>query len=254
MGTLSDQDEIRSETITAEIRMGKENIHFSADISNESVHIYDLLPFFQNITNKVIEIGTKEAEEQGKTISCRKGCDACCYQLIPISRAEGFNLLNLIDAMPSDQQHDVKRRFNDNMNALKEAGILELMEQAINSNDRKQLREIGVLYFNLKLPCPFLIEQSCGIHQDRPLSCREFLVVSDSVHCSDPTPDNVEGVVLPKRISPIVYGMSREYEEGGRGFLPLIQLLDKADKLRSDHVCEPATDLIKLFLQNLAKP
>ncbi|MES9939053.1 MAG: YkgJ family cysteine cluster protein [Candidatus Thiodiazotropha sp. 6PLUC2] len=251
---MSDQGEIRSETITAEIRMGNENIHFSAEISNEPVHIYDLLPFFQSITNKVVEIGIKEAEAHGKSISCRKGCGACCSQLVPISRAEGFNLLNLIDAMPPDQQQTVKARFNHNMTSLREAGILDVMEQAINSNDRKQLREIGLLYFNLNLPCPFLEEQSCGIHQDRPLSCREFLVVSDPVHCADPDPETVENMVLPKRVSPIVYGMSRKYEEGGRGFLPLTQILEKADELRSDHICEPATDLVNLFLQNLAKP
>ncbi|MES9981139.1 MAG: hypothetical protein ABW107_20655, partial [Candidatus Thiodiazotropha sp. 6PLUC5] len=143
---MSDQGEIRSETITAEIRMGNENIHFSAEISNEPVHIYDLLPFFQSITNKVVEIGIKEAEAHGKSISCRKGCGACCSQLVPISRAEGFNLLNLIDAMPPDQQQTVKARFNHNMTSLREAGILDVMEQAINSNDRKQLREIGLLY------------------------------------------------------------------------------------------------------------
>jgi hypothetical protein len=61
----------------------------------------------------------------------------------------------------------------------------------------------------------------------------------------------VENVVLPKLVSPIVYKMCRQPERKGMGFLPLTQLLDKADALRSDKQSEPAVDLVKQFLQNL---
>jgi Fe-S-cluster containining protein len=170
--------------------------------------------------------------------------------MVPISRAEGFVLLELIDAMSEERKATLNDRFNRSMEALKKTGLLDVLEQAVANNDRKRLREIGISYFNLNLSCPFLEQQSCSIHPARPLSCREFLVVSDPIHCAKPDPETVENVVLPKRISPIVYKMCRQPEQKGMGFLPLTQLLDKADELRSDQQCEPAVDLVKRFLQN----
>jgi Fe-S-cluster containining protein len=251
---LSDQTETITESINAELRIGDENIRFSADITNQPIHVYDLLPLFQNVASKVVEISVREIEAQGKSISCKKGCDACCYQLVPISRAEGFILLSLINTLPKDQQDRIRVRFEHSIKALERAGILEKMDQVINGDDRMQLREIGIIYFNLKLPCPFLEDHCCTIHQYRPLSCREFLVVSDPVHCSKPSLETVENVVLPKRVSPIVHQMSCHPDEGGRGYFPFIQLLDRAEALQSDHSCEPAVDLVKQFFLALGKP
>ncbi|MCG7986355.1 MAG: YkgJ family cysteine cluster protein [Candidatus Thiodiazotropha weberae] len=250
---MSETNQSTTESISAELRIGSENLRFSVEITNEPVHIHDLLPFFQQITDKVIEIGVKEAEQQGKCISCKKGCGACCSQLVPVSRAEGYKLLNLIESMPAERQQVIRARFAQNINALKDAGILQMMEQAVNNNDRKQLREVGVNYFRLNLPCPFLEDQSCSIHRDRPLSCREFLVTSDPVHCADTNPETVESLSLPKRISPIIYKMSRDLNEAGRGYLALIQILDSTEVLSSNQANEPAIDLIKQFLQNLTQ-
>ncbi|MCG8036623.1 MAG: YkgJ family cysteine cluster protein, partial [Candidatus Thiodiazotropha taylori] len=226
---MSDPEQSPTESISAELRIGSENLRFSVEITNEPVHIHDLLPFFQRITDKVVEIGVKEAEQQGKCISCKKGCGACCSQLVPVSRAEGYNLLNLIESMPAERQQVIRARFAQNIKVLKDAGVLQMMEQAVSNNDRMQLREVGVNYFRLNLPCPFLEDQSCSIHRDRPLSCREFLVTSDPVHCAGTNPETVESLSLPKRISPIIYRMSRDLNEAGRGYLPLIQILESAE-------------------------
>ncbi|MCG8098325.1 MAG: YkgJ family cysteine cluster protein, partial [Candidatus Thiodiazotropha taylori] len=241
---MSDPEQSPTESISAELRIGSENLRFSVEITNEPVHIHDLLPFFQRITDKVVEIGVKEAEQQGKCISCKKGCGACCSQLVPVSRAEGYNLLNLIESMPAERQQVIRARFEQNIKVLKDAGVLQMMEQAVSNNDRMQLREVGVNYFKLNLACPFLEDQSCSIHRDRPLSCREFLVTSDPVHCADTNPETVESLSLPKRISPIIYRMSRDLNEAGRGYLPLIQILESAEGLSSNQASEPAMDLI----------
>ncbi|MEW8222005.1 MAG: YkgJ family cysteine cluster protein, partial [Candidatus Thiodiazotropha taylori] len=240
---MSDPEQSPTESISAELRIGSENLRFSVEITNEPVHIHDLLPFFQRITDKVVEIGVKEAEQQGKCISCKKGCGACCSQLVPVSRAEGYKLLNLIESMPAERQQVIRARFAQNIKVLKDAGVLQMMEQAVSNNDRMQLREVGVNYFRLNLPCPFLEDQSCSIHRDRPLSCREFLVTSDPVHCADTNPETVESLSLPKRISPIIYRMSRDLNEAGRGYLPLIQILESAEGLSSNQASEPAIDL-----------
>ncbi len=43
-------------------------------------------------------------------------------------------------------------------------------------------------YFHLGIACPFLEDESCSIHADRPISCREYLVTSPAVNCADPKP------------------------------------------------------------------
>ncbi|MEW8229441.1 MAG: hypothetical protein AB2745_03890 [Candidatus Thiodiazotropha endolucinida] len=87
-------------TVNAEIRIGNRTIRFSARFSNEAIQLHELLPFFQNITDKVVEIAIAEVIDSGKRISCHNGCSACCSHLVPISKAEGAALLNLIETLP----------------------------------------------------------------------------------------------------------------------------------------------------------
>jgi Fe-S-cluster containining protein len=248
---LSNAGQSTTESISVELRIGSENIKISSEISNHPIHIHELLPFFQAITNKVVEICVNEAQQQGKSISCKKGCGACCSQLVPVSRAEGYQLANLVNAMPAERQQVIRERFAQNIRALKDAGVLHLLDQKVDANNAVQLRGVGLSYFKLNLPCPFMEEQACSIHEDRPLSCREYLVTSNPVHCAKVIPDTVEGLILPKRVSAIIYKMSRDLNEGDAGFLPLIMLLDRAEELASTQVKRPAIDLIKQFLSIL---
>jgi Fe-S-cluster containining protein len=234
-----------------ELRIGSENIKISLEISDQPIHIHDLLPFFQTITDKVVEVYVQESQQQRKSISCKKGCGACCSQLVPVSRAEGYQLANLVNAMPAERQQVIRERFAQNIKTLKDAGVLPLIDQKVDANNAKQLREVGLSYFKLNLPCPFLEEQACSIHGDRPLSCREYMVTSNPAHCSKAIPDTVVGLILPKRVSAIIYKMSRELNEGGAGFLPLIMVLDRAEELATTQVKRPAIDLIKQFLSIL---
>jgi hypothetical protein len=53
----------------------------------------------------------------------------------------------------------------------------------------------------LGIPCPFLEEESCSIHPDRPIPCREYLVTSPAVECARPTAETVHCVPLPMKVS-----------------------------------------------------
>jgi len=52
-------------------------------------------------------------------------------------------------------------------------------------------------YFREDIPCPFLVNESCSIHKNRPLSCREYLVTSPAKCCADPAAGNIQMVNLP---------------------------------------------------------
>ncbi|MET0005715.1 MAG: YkgJ family cysteine cluster protein [Candidatus Thiodiazotropha sp.] len=244
----------QTETVNAEIRIGNRSIHFSAQFTNEAIELHELLPFFQNITDKVVEIAIAEVIESGKRISCHSGCGACCSQLVPISKAEGAALLNLIESLPEARRSEVRSRFAKNMVALEETGhgLFDKLEMAALDHDKERIKAIGLAYFDLNLPCPFLQDQSCSIHPHRPLSCREFLVVSDPAYCAKPDPAVVENVVLPKRVSSILYNLSSRDSNSDTGFMPLIQLLASAESIKTGQPAPaPAMDWVNRFLERL---
>ncbi|MCM8922425.1 MAG: hypothetical protein LC540_20600 [Candidatus Thiodiazotropha sp.] len=50
---MTEQNRPKSEIVEAEIRIGSRSIHFSAQITHQPVQPYEMLPLFQNITDKV---------------------------------------------------------------------------------------------------------------------------------------------------------------------------------------------------------
>ena len=60
--------------------------------------------------------------------------------------------------------------------------------------------------------CPFLEEESCSIHPDRPLVCREYLVTSPAELCAGPTQEGVTPVAVPK-VSPAARGLEESRPE-----------------------------------------
>jgi Fe-S-cluster containining protein len=242
----------QTETVNAEIRIGNRSIRFSAQFINETIQLYELLPFFQGITDKVAGGAISEVNESGKQISCRSGCGACCSQLVPISKAEGVALLNLIESMPEERRSELRSRFKKNMDVLAEEGLLDDLKNAALEHDKKRIRAIGLAYFALNLPCPFLQDQSCSIHPYRPLSCREFLVVSDPAYCAKPDPSVVKNVTLPKRVSQILFDLSNKDPNNNVGFMPLVQLLASAESIQTEQPDPaPAIEWVNRFLARL---
>jgi Fe-S-cluster containining protein len=242
----------QTETVDAELRIGNHRVRFSAQFVNEMIELHELLPLFQSVTDKVVEIAVADASEEGKQISCRSGCGACCSQLVPISKAEAAALRNLVESLPDKRQTEIRSRFNKNLSLLNKTGLLDELEKVALSHDRERLKAIGLAYLELNLPCPFLDNQSCSIHTHRPLSCREFLVVSDPTHCAKPDSSVVESVVLPTRVSPILYRLSSRDPASDMGFLPLVQLLASAESIQTEQPTPaPARDWVNLFIQHL---
>jgi Fe-S-cluster containining protein len=172
-------------TATLRLTVGDLRIVHPITVPDAAIPAAEVVPALQGLVNAVVE-----AAEMGKAISCRKGCGACCRQLVPVSRTEGERLLQVVQAMPVEQQEVVKARF-----AAAEATIErgDLRERRGRSN-----RELSTAYFALGVPCPFLEDESCSIHPERPLVCREYLVTSPAELCAGPDQEGVTPVAVPK--------------------------------------------------------
>ncbi len=153
----------------------------------------DLLPPARELTEQAAAVAIARARGRGEQITCRAGCGACCRQLVAISVVEALALAELVAELPPARQERVRARFSDAARRLESAGLLDagaprgqrvLMIDA--AGDRQtQVDALARRYFAEQIPCSFLEDESCTIHPDRPVVCREYHVTSPAAACAD---------------------------------------------------------------------
>lgn len=190
--------ETRSANVTLSI--GGNSIELELAVPAGPVRPAQLLPVLQSLTNAVVEIATDAVEAEGKRISCQAGCGACCRQLVPISEVEAEQIAELVENLPQPRRSEIRGRFAEAEQRLAAAGMLDALSNTARL-DEESLKSLGMDYFRLGIPCPFLEQESCSIHPDRPLACREYLVTSPAEHCREPSADKIEQVPIPVKIS-----------------------------------------------------
>ena len=202
-------------TATLRLTVGDLRIVHPLTVPQAPVAAADIVPALQGLVNAVVAAAEAGSLNEGGAISCRKGCGACCRQLVPISRTEGERLLTLVAAMPAERRDALAMRFAIAEAAIKGAGLHE-------REDRPD-RELSTGYFALGVPCPFLEDESCSIHAERPLVCREYLVTSPAELCAGPSQAGVTPVAVPK-VSMAARGLQDDNED----WFPLALLMDWA--------------------------
>ncbi|MDX1981463.1 MAG: YkgJ family cysteine cluster protein, partial [Bryobacteraceae bacterium] len=76
--------------------------------------------------------------------------------------------------------------FEDRARRLREAGLDGHFLDRDPELTPQRAREIAAEYFGLGLVCPFLEDDACGIYEQRPFVCRQYLVTSPAEMCADP--------------------------------------------------------------------
>jgi Fe-S-cluster containining protein/SAM-dependent methyltransferase len=151
----------------------------------------ELLPLAQGLADVVVKAAIENVEDTGKQISCRKGCGACCRQLVPISEIEACDIRDLINELPEPRRTEIRRRFAQARQKLEESGLLGDLSKSDQWSEA-EVQSLGLKYFYQGIPCPFLEKESCSIHPRRPISCREYLVTSPAENCAEPDQKSVE--------------------------------------------------------------
>lgn len=158
----------------------------------------EILPQIHAVAEAVVHLSVRAAEQRGKKISCKKGCGACCRQLVPISETEGYGLLKMIEAMPEARRGAVRARFARVAERLEKLGWVERLMNP-NRSTAAERAEMANEYFRLGEACPFLEDECCSIYPEWPLVCREYLVTTPAEWCGtlDPRIEWVELGALP---------------------------------------------------------
>jgi Fe-S-cluster containining protein len=225
-------------TATLRLSVGDLKVVHPITVPTGSVPAAAVVPALQGLVNAVVTAAEAKLGETGAEISCRKGCGACCRQLVPVSRTEAERLLGVVEAMPAKRQRALKERFATAAASIKAAGLGEKAGRAD--------RELSVGYFALGIPCPFLEEESCSIHPERPLVCREYLVTSPAELCAGPQQEGVTPVPVPK-----VSLAARSLQDDTESWFPLALLLDWAKTRPRGGMKRTGPEWVQRFLRRL---
>jgi Fe-S-cluster containining protein len=175
------------------------NLKTKVTVPTGPTRLRQMLPLVQVLSDRVVDATTQTLEGHGHKVSCQKGCGACCRQLVPISEVEARHVHDLVEELPEPRRSEVRARFSQTRERLQQAGLLDPLLSPEVWTDEVFL-SLATHYFRLQIPCPFLEEESCSIHRQRPITCREYLVTSPAENCSHPTPETIQRVHLPVRI------------------------------------------------------
>lgn len=186
-------------TAVIDVSIGGWKLQARLPVPEEPVPLQTLLPVISTLADGMVGLAVKAVEDRGRSVSCTKGCGACCRQLVPISEVEARAIATLVANLPEPRRTEVIGRFAKVRDRLQASGMLDRLENR-QAWDADEFRRIGTEYFELGIPCPFLEDESCSIHAERPITCREYLVMSPAEHCARPREDTIEPVPLPLKL------------------------------------------------------
>jgi Fe-S-cluster containining protein len=231
-----------------ELQIGQEGIRVAVNVPTAPVPARRMLPLFQGLAHQIIDVAVAEAVGEGETVSCKAGCGACCRYLVPISKTEALQLRELVDAMPEPRRSEVRARFADAIARLEAGGMLEELRQ-FETVPPEQFLTVTPRYLALRIPCPFLEDESCSIHPHRPIVCREYFVTSPPEKCADPWPV-VRRITLPAFVSRAVTKLESTDPRDSR--VALVLALEWTDAHAGDEqALRPAVEWIDQVLEGM---
>lgn len=200
-------------------------ISAEVDVPSAFVPVTAIVPLLQRIGQEAMALEERSAGRAGQTVSCQKGCAACCRLLVPVSAPEAFALWDMIAQLPSDRRALLESRVTDAIARLKAAGLHDRLVAVAESTGQLtdlDLDDVNRAYYALRLPCPFLENELCSIYEHRPAACRELVVTSPPELCDDIEHNPVRALPVPIRISTALAHMWAEAQAGPARLIPLV--------------------------------
>jgi len=252
-------DDEETATVTVTLDVFGEPLSEDFDVPAGPTRPRRLLPVVQALADAVVDAGIRRSAAQGKAISCRAGCGACCRQPVPIARTEAFALRDVVDRMPEPRRSEIRTRFAEVKRRLVEAGLHARLRD-LSWAAPADVEPLALAYLRLGIPCPFLEtdgkpparlqDGGCSIYEDRPVACREYLVTSPAERCAAPARDTIEKVPLPGDLSEQIAHMEADVPRRGPAWIPLALALEWAE----EHAEEPPRRTGPELLAALVRP
>lgn len=210
-----------------------------------------MVPIFQKMANAFTDFGVKTVEKAGRSISCRKGCGACCRQPVPLTEVEIYYIAQLVEDLPEPRRSEVKQRFEQAAAQFNSKGWLQQLESC---ETEPEVEHLIMEYFMEGVSCPFLEDNSCSIHPDRPIICREYLVTSAPQKCAYPIAGTITRVPLPLTATEGASRIGHTGKLSKRNYLPMVFALDWAQKHPESFAEKTGEEWMADFFQLVTTP
>lgn len=209
----------------------------SMDVPTGFVPVTELVPLVRRIGNQIQALEEQYVMTEGKTISCRAGCAACCRMLVPVSAPEAFALRDHVRSLPPEKHQAVVERIEASKQRLREAGLFERLA-SLGETTRpigdEEMDPVNRAYYALRMPCPFLDAERCTIYEQRPSACRELLVTSPAELCQDLAVNPVVPLPVSVRVSTVLGLAWADLMQAAPVLIPLPLALEWADRHAAD--------------------
>ncbi len=201
------------------------------------VPITAILPLMRGLGEEAQSLEQRRLAEAGCTISCQKGCAACCRMLVPISAPEAFALANRVHRSEESERARLLSQIDVANQHLAKAGLLKqlmALSDAATPVTDEAMEPVNKAYYALRMPCPFLHNEVCSIYEDRPAACRELAVTSPATNCQDMTNASIQPVPVAVRISTTLSLLWAELTGTVPRLIPLPLALDWAARHQAE--------------------
>lgn len=243
-------DTPESVNVTVELSLFERPLRLEMSVPSAPTRPERMLPLFRALADAFVSVSVEAASSEGLTVSCKKGCGACCRQMVPVSEAEARRLKEMVGAMPEPRRSAVVARFDAARRRMREAGLLPRLLQTPRPAG-EEYRRLGLEYFHQGVACPFLEAESCSIHEERPVVCREYLAVSPAELCSRRTAEPVVCLDVPAEVSRALQGVATCAGAEAGAWVPLIAALDWADAHPRQAPPRPGTEILRELFSRL---
>ena len=225
------------------------------DVPTGLIPITAIVPLTRRLGEEAAELEIRQATEAGQTISCQKGCAACCRMLVPLSAPEAFALRDHIAQLPPDRRTQLLNRLSDTKGRIARAGLWDRLNDVAEASTTvpdEELDPINRSYYALKIPCPYLENELCSIYEARPASCRELLVTSPAELSQDLVKNPVAPLPVSMRMSSILGLTWGTLTSAPPRLIPLPMALEWAERHEEEsRRTWPGSSLLDQVLDNM---
>lgn len=187
---------------------------------------------FLDISGKLTDVAVAHEAREGREVSCRKGCGACCRQVVPLSPPEAWLIADLVAGLPPARQAEVRAAFADAVDTLSRSGVKAALTARMDRVE--QMTAAALDYFRLQIACPFLRDESCSIHPYRPSICREYMVTSPAENCAELGRGPIQRVPVHVRLSEALANLTAKLLGTEPEVIPMTLALEWAEAHRAD--------------------
>ncbi len=186
--------------IDAELSIKGQFLRVRVNVPDEPIGLAEIVPLARQLTDEVVRRTVASIGRDGQSISCRKGCPACCNYLVPLSLPELFRLTAELPAMLARLGPSVASRFQTAIERIMASDSPDIPSPSMEPDGAETLaaEAAGRWYAHLHLECPLLVGDACAIYSRRPIVC---IVTSPPKWCSGFQRGRGQSVTMPVSIS-----------------------------------------------------